>query len=118
MNEPFSVEVELSDKESIPTGRKKLEMALAKGRERQAEMRALGITKKRTMPAASVLLKAIRENCYQCEGAEDPCVRWRIGNCLVPGCTLRPYRPHKELEGTPMPEALKYRDESALDRED
>lgn len=111
MNESFSVEVELSDEITQGCVIPKAVGALDKARHRRAEMRALGIAPKRKTPPGSILLKAIRENCYQCEGAEDPCVRWRIGNCLVPGCTLRPYRPHKELEGTPVPEALKYRDE-------
>ena len=109
MNDTFYVETELSDEFPTNILTKKVETPLEKGRRRMAEMRALGIAPNRKPSATKTeLLKAIKENCLQCEGEEDPCVRWRIANCLVPGCTLRPYRPFKHLEGTPLPEALNF----------
>ena len=108
MNTTFIDETELSDESLMQISNGDQETPLAKARRRRAEMKALGIAVERKMPAASVLMKAIKENCLQCEGEEDPCVRWRIANCLVPGCTLRPYRPFKHLEGTPLPEALNF----------
>lgn len=85
-----------------------LSPALEAANRKRAELKAAGLTPQRRMPAASVLMKAIRENCLECEGGEDPCVQWRIANCLVPGCTLRRFRPFQHLEGMPLPRGLQY----------
>lgn len=66
---------------------------LAKAHQARIARQAAGIKTQRTMPAASVLLKAIKANRIECSGPEDPNVEDRIRACPVPGCALRPYRP-------------------------
>lgn len=63
----------------------------------------------RGMPvnARNVLYNAIRDKCRDCEGDHDPCVEWRIGNCLVKSCPLRPARPYQHLEGKEIPYSLR-----------
>ena len=54
---------------------------------------------------------AINAKCYECEGEDyDPCVRWRIGNCLCSDCPLYPQRPHQHLAGRPTPKTLEFMD--------
>ncbi len=87
---------------------KALSPALQAARRKHEELKAAGIPRQRRMPAASVLMRAIRDECLRCECKEDPCVQWRIANCTVPGCHLRPFRPYQSLEGLPRPQALQY----------
>ena len=112
MDAPDPCEIELSAETTSQHVVRDLETPLAKANRRRAEMRAAGIAPQRRTPPGSVLMKAIRDNCLQCEGEEDPCVQWRIANCLVPGCTLRPYRPYQNLECTPLPKGLQLGDQS------
>ena len=52
---------------------------------------------------------AINAKCYDCKGRDaDPCVEWRIGNCVCPDCPLYPVRPHQHLCGKPTPKALQF----------
>ena len=60
------------------------------------------------------LRKAITAKCWDCEGDEDPAVKWRIGNCLVPECPLYPVRPFQNLHGKPVPRSLEWKAEEAM----
>ena len=52
---------------------------------------------------------AIAAKCWDCEGQNwDPCVEWRIANCVIPDCPLYPVRPHQELCREPAPKELQY----------
>ena len=58
--------------------------------QRNREMKEAGIKRIRTMPAATALMKAIHEKCYECYGYEDiP----DIANCQATSCPLWAYRP-------------------------
>lgn len=50
---------------------------------------------------------AIHAKCYDCQGGSaDPALAWRLGNCEIPSCPLYPFRPYRELEGTPVPKVI------------
>ncbi len=51
--------------------------------------------------------KAIVAKCYDCVGGDsDRCWQWRVGNCDIHNCGLHWVRPHRRLEGRPMPRSL------------
>ncbi len=87
---------------------------LEKARQRMAELRSAGQTAERLSPIERAKRnpgsrsQAIKAMCWDCQGGDaDPCVPWRIGNCLVIDCPLMPHRPHRRLAGTPMPVSLR-----------
>ncbi len=87
---------------------------LERARQRQAEMRAAGVPVQRRNPIEKAnanptnLRAAIDAKCFDCEGGDaDPCIQWRIGNCVCPDCPLYPVRPHQRLFGADMPAALR-----------
>ena len=87
---------------------------LERARQRQAEMRAAGVPVQRRTPIERAqanptsLRAAIDGKCFDCEGGDaDPCIQWRIGNCVSPDCPLYPVRPHQRLFGAEMPAALR-----------
>lgn len=59
-------------------------------------------SKKRSMTLA------IAAKCWDCQGGDaDPAPRWRIGNCECTGCPLWNVRPHRNLQGKPLPTSLR-----------
>lgn len=97
---------------------------LEHARQRQAEMRAAGIAPQRRNPIQKAqanptsLRAAIDAKCWDCEGGDaDPCIQWRVGNCVSPDCPLYPVRPHQRLFGAEIPAALRpqTRDSDAQD---
>ena len=54
------------------------------------------------------LRNVVDAHCYICVGEnEDPCWRWRVGNCRTTDCPAYPVRPHQHLAGKPVPERLR-----------
>ena len=92
-------QVESAVEASATTRQDRLRAQLAKGRAKAAANRAAGIqVERKTPPGSRILLKAIKENCIECQGGDaDPGLMWRIGNCEVSGCKLRPYRPYQKF---------------------
>lgn len=55
----------------------------------------------------SSLRAAVNAKCYDCEGGDaDPCVQWRIGNCVMDECPLFNVRPYQKMRGRPVPPSL------------
>ena len=52
---------------------------------------------------------AINGKCFDCEGGNsDPSIQWRIGNCVMPDCSLFPVRPYQDFKGRPTPKNLQF----------
>ena len=86
--------------------------ALDRAREAIAARKAAGIKTvvkdplQRLADLPTSLRRAVTARCWQCEGNEDPGVKWRIGNCLVTDCALHAVRPYQAQQGRPMPKVL------------